>query len=61
MTVERDVLNEDFMGSAKVRKLVEKTPIRLDDAHTSHVLLFRMILEIAITQGRWNVRFPLLS
>ena len=58
---ELNVLNEDFFGNAAVRKLVGLSPLKLDSGNRSHIIIFRRILEISITQGRWNCQFPQLS
>ena len=47
------VFDEDFLAHAKIKRLVTESPILLDAENSGHVLIFRRILEVAITQCRW--------
>lgn len=61
MIDNRNELNEDFLAGALVRKMVTRSPVKLSTANCNDIILFRRILEIAITQGRWAGKFPQLS
>lgn len=51
----------DFMADGKVRKLVKKCPLFLDAEDETHVLVFRKILEVSLSQGRWSGEMPRIS
>lgn len=44
----------DFLNHRVVFALVNKGPLRGDARNHYHVIIFRRILEYAITQGRWS-------
>lgn len=48
-----DKLTENFLSLAKVRKLISRGPIMMDSSNEEHTLIFRRILELSISQGRW--------
>lgn len=46
-------VNVDFLNNAKIKQLLSKSPMILDDKNQEHILVFRRVLEIAVSQGRW--------
>lgn len=45
---------ESFLDNVKVRKLVNGCPTIIDAENEQHVLIFRRILEVSLSQARWN-------
>jgi len=52
--MNKNILTINFLDSAKVRKLLNMCPVLLEYTDERHVLVFRRLLEIALTQGRWT-------
>lgn len=61
MSKESYPMFEHFLLNPKVKDLVEKGPINLDCKNKFHIIIFRKILEHALTQGRWHGRMAQVS
>lgn len=55
------VIPDNFLSNSKVRNLLKETPIHLNDTDEEHILVFRRVLEVAISQGRWYGMMPEVS
>lgn len=58
--MDKDI-STDFLSNKNVHYLVNKSPLFMDEEEESHVLIFRKILEISMSQGRWSGDMPVLS
>lgn len=43
----------NFLANKTINKLINKSPLFLDADDEMHVLAFRKIIEISLSQGRW--------
>jgi len=53
-------INNGFVSS-NVKKILIRSPLIGNDSNKKHVAVFRRILEISMTQGRWSGFVPLIS
>lgn len=51
----------DFLSNNSVYNLLMKSPLYLDAEDEMHLLTFRKILEISMSQGRWSGAMPRIS
>lgn len=51
----------DFLADVKICKFLKKSPLFLDAEDEIHVSMFRKILEISLSQGRWSGEMPRIS
>lgn len=51
----------DFLSDPKIGKLLKKSPLFLDAEDEMHVSMFRKILELSLSQGRWSGAMPRIS
>jgi hypothetical protein len=51
----------NFLSSPKTQKLCNKTPIICDASNEFHVKIFRLLLELAIYETRWNGKVAQVS
>lgn len=51
----------NFLANRTINKLVNKSPLFLDAQDEMHILTFRKILEISLSQGRWWGEVPRIS
>lgn len=51
----------DFLSDPKIGKLLKKSPLFLDAEDEMHVSMFRKILELSLSQGRWSGAVPKVS
>lgn len=54
------IQNKEFV-SANIKKTLMSSPLISVDTNKKHVAVFRKILEVAMTQGRWCGFVPALS
>lgn len=52
---------ENFLHHPKTQKLLKSVPLFLNNNEAVHIFIFRKILEMALTQGRWSGRVPMIS
>ena len=50
-----------FLHNAAVKKALKDFPLMLKGDEKSHVAIFRMILEVSQTHGRWSGRVAQIS
>lgn len=51
----------DFLANLAVANLVKKSPLYLDAEDEMHIVTFRKILELSLSQGRWWGEVPNIS
>ena len=53
--------DETFCENIFVKQLLEMTPIKISAQNQKHIIVFRRLLEISLSQGRWMGFFPEVS
>jgi hypothetical protein len=51
----------NFLFNTKINSFVKKCPLFLDADDEFHVLMFRRILELSLSQGRWSGEMSKIS
>lgn len=54
-------ISVDFTQNSKVVKLMSMTPILISDDNENHIVVFKRMLELMMSQGRWMGWFPQVS
>ena len=53
-TQQKPVENPSVFMNRKMKKYIKIYPLYLDHNNEEHILMFRRVLEIAMSQGRWT-------
>lgn len=53
--------SSSFLANPKIRHYIKLTKLKLSDEHEDELNIFMRVLELSLTQGRWNGFFPMES
>jgi hypothetical protein len=57
----KEINMENIFMDRKMKKYIKKYPLFLNKNDGEHILMFRRIIEISLSQGRWNGFMPEIS